>query len=330
VNASVRLEDGGKTVCKIDGSSHKQQQSAMVFEEGQHKVALRIVTNPDSAMYVGVGTEAWRAREGDAANGNGCWTMQADGYTYSNGSSCSGGPDLYTAGRILRLHIDMDAKTIQFKVDGNGWEKTLSGLPAKVFLQIDLQTNGQKVTIEEYEQVGTPKNASAVAPKSAWYTNGDVVCMVPPGKQGKRVSYKCGSGDELEPDVPKGEKTKAAAFFNDNTVALPLTYDPSTNAVWSYDGGRNCIRAWLNDGLVKRFFGVGNEDPTLFTKRMMGSDALVAGAAKSFSPSQASIALLSELDRIASPYAPTDAGLLPDTPPTVSLAVETTKEGTCL
>ena len=50
----------------------------------------------NSSLYVGVATETWAGRTGSRMNGQEAWAYQADGYTYMNGNSSSGGPRIET------------------------------------------------------------------------------------------------------------------------------------------------------------------------------------------------------------------------------------------
>ena len=75
---------------------------------------VSVESNTDSSLYVGVMGPGWSDMT-TAFNKAGCWSLQADGHFYNNGSSNSTSARL-SSGTRLTLVVDMDARSVEFVV----------------------------------------------------------------------------------------------------------------------------------------------------------------------------------------------------------------------
>jgi hypothetical protein len=78
-----------------------------------------VESNESNYLYFGLMGRGWGHGKSAAFNKSGCWSIQADGYMYDNGSGSSHGSRAQLrSGARVGLNVDMDAKSVEFFVNG--------------------------------------------------------------------------------------------------------------------------------------------------------------------------------------------------------------------
>ena len=158
---TLRNDNMQAAVTGSRGNSYSCQRSEQIFREGRHKIVLRCDKNTgdDSSLFIGIADISRPSIERSNGSQAKMYTYQADGYTYANENSSSGGPRLRVGGLVTMI-LDCDKNTIDFY-----HSSSIDSLPGRKIRNMRLPSNGsywvvscfggdQTISIVDHQELG--------------------------------------------------------------------------------------------------------------------------------------------------------------------------------
>jgi hypothetical protein len=142
----IVLSEENLTVTRTNSSSWGCQLSEQSLTQGLHYFEFKVKTNSSTCLLLGLANRNFNEHGAKASGGN-CWTIQADGDTYMNGSS-AGNVFRYNQGDRVGVYVNMDEHTLTFFLNGKKQAKpAFLNIPDEVFLLVCFGGSNQFVSI---------------------------------------------------------------------------------------------------------------------------------------------------------------------------------------
>jgi len=250
----ISLSEENLTVTRTNSSSWGCQLSEQGLTEGLHYFEFKIKTNSSTCLLLGLANRAF-SDFGSKSSGANCWTIQADGDTYMNGSS-SGNVFRYNQGDRLGIFVNMDEHTLTYFLNGKKQGKPAFGnIPDEVFLLACFGGSNQFISIDndpelpdEVEEALGEIKTSAKRQSEEEQKNPEPEEEV---KEGEEVILFPTSSQ----DILKSAKFKKITFEEELSTSELASLSPQLISVYLLA----CLDK-LNDPIMKGF-GL-NEEPT--------------------------------------------------------------------